>query len=275
MRLTHIDRHNSLGEAAPSRTQRVPRFCAMVSRRARNRAREQAVAALFVLQLPAWAQAPGAAPFDLTGYWVSVITQNWRMRMVTPAKGDYLGIPMTAEAKKVADGWDPAKDETAGNQCRSYGAAAIMNLPERLHVTWQDDRTLRMEIDAGTQTRLFHFGDWKTSGPPTWQGDSRAEWVSRRGPGVPPGTSRAKYLKVTTTHMLPGYLRKNGVPYSANAILTEYYDLIRERAGDEWLIATTVVEDPIYLQDPLILSAQFKKQADSSGWEPAPCTARW
>jgi hypothetical protein len=233
------------------------------------------LAVTLLFHLPALAQAPGAAPFDFTGYWVSVITQSWRLRMVTPAKGDYVGIPMTPEAKKVADAWDAAKDETTGNQCRFYGAAAIMTLPERLHITWQDDKTLRMEIDAGTQIRLLHFGDWKSTGQSSWQGDSTAAWVSRRGSGIQPSTPSSQYLKITTTHMLPGYLRKNGVPYSGNAILTEYFDPIREPDGEQWLIVTTMVEDPVYLQNPLILSEQFKKQADASGWDPTPCSARW
>jgi hypothetical protein len=217
-----------------------------------------------------------SAPFDLTGYWVSVITQNWRFRMVTPAKGDYLGIPLTAEAKKIADAWDPAKDEAAGLQCKSYGAAAIMNVPGRLHITWQDGDTLRMDTDSGTQTRLFHFGDWSSpGGKPTWQGESLASWTPRRGPAPAPSTPKARYLKVVTTHMLPGYLRKNGVPYSENAVLTEYYDLIQEPDGINMLIVTTVVEDPVYLQNPLILTAQFKKQADASGWDPTPCSSTW
>ena len=105
-----------------------------------------------------------AAPVDLTGYWVSVITEDWRWRMVTPAKGDYASMPINAEAKKIADAWDPAKDEAAGEQCKSYGAPAIMRVPGRLHITWQDDNTLKVETDAGTQTRLFHFGDWKPPG---------------------------------------------------------------------------------------------------------------
>ncbi len=75
--------------------------------------------------------------------------------------------------------------------------------------------------------------------------------------------------------MLPGYLRKNGIPYSANAVLTEYYDVFQEANGDAWMIVTTTVEDPLYLQNPLILTAQFKKQSDASGWEPTPCSAKW
>ena len=114
-------------------------------------------------------QAPrtpkSGAPIDLTGYWVSIVTEDWRYRMVTPPKGDYASVPITPEAKKVADAWDPAKDEAAGEQCRSYGAPAIMRVPGRLHITWDDDNTLHMDTDAGKQTRLFHF-DPKAPRPP-------------------------------------------------------------------------------------------------------------
>src|SRR5947209_2090485 len=128
------------------------------------------IAGLLFVMAPAYAQRT-AAPFDLTGYWVSVITQDWRFRMVTPPKGDYLGIPMTAASKKAADAWDPAKDEASAGQCKSYGAATIMTLPARLHITWQDENALRMDIDAGTQTRLFHFDRIPAGGKLTWQGD--------------------------------------------------------------------------------------------------------
>jgi hypothetical protein len=196
--------------------------------------------------------------------------------MVAPAKGDYMGIPITVEAQKIADAWDPAKDEAAGNQCKYYGAASIMTFPERLHIAWQDDDTLRMDIDAGTQTRLLHFGHGMApGGDATWQGDSLASWQSRQGPLLRSSTPAARFLKVTTTHMMPGYLRRNGVPYSEKAVLTEYYDIMREQSGDQVLIVTTVVDDPIDLDQSLILTAQFKKQADASGWDPTPCSARW
>ncbi len=216
-----------------------------------------------------------AAPFDPSGYWVSMITQNWRLRMFTPAKGDYLGLPLTPAAKKIADDWDPSKDEAAGLQCRAYGAANIMYMPERLHIAWQDDNTLRMDIDAGTQTRLFHFGKPAPSDKPSWQGDSVAAWEAHRGAEIAPSNAQSKYLKVTTTRMLSGYVRKNGVPYSENAVLTEYYDFAPEAGGSPMLFVTTIVEDPLYLDNPLILTAQFKKQTDATGWDPTPCSARW
>lgn len=245
------------------------------------------VALLVSLPAPGTAQTPPpaaaktAAPIDLTGYWVAVITEDWRWRMVTPAKGDYQSIPITAAAQKVADAWEPAKDEAAGEQCKSYGAPGLMRAPTRLHITWQDDNTLKMEADYGMQTRLFHFGKGKPAGgAATWQGDSEASWET-------PATGRvarpleveekAKFgdLKVITTHLRAGYLRKNGVPYSANAILTEYWDLFQENSGDQWMMVTTRVEDPEYLSRPWITALQFKKEPSGAKWDPTPCSARW
>jgi hypothetical protein len=226
-----------------------------------------------------YAQAPqtpatpkAAAPVDLTGYWVSAVTEDWLYRMVTPAKGDYTSVPLNPAGRKLADAWDPAKDEAAGDQCKAYGAPFIMRIPGRVHITWQDDNTLKIEKDSGTQTRLFHFGGVTISVLGfDWQGVSLASW------DVEPGGRRVYSgagLKVVTTKMKPGYLRKNGVPYSANAVLTEYYDRVNEPNGDSWLIVETIVEDPAYLTQPFITSTHFKKQADSTGWNPTPCTAR-
>lgn len=210
------------------------------------------------------------APMDPTGYWVSIVTEDWRYRMMTPAKGDYPSIPLNPEGRKVAEAWDPAKDEAAGNQCKGYGAGAIMRMPGRLHITWQDDKTLKVEMDNGTQTRLFHFGDFVHSAEPTWQGDSQARWEFAGGRAA----SKAGDLEVITTHMKPGYLQKNGVPYSANAVVTEHFDLTKEDDGTSWLIVTTLVEDPQYLQRRFQRSTHFRKQADAAGWDPTPCVAR-
>ena len=221
--------------------------------------------------------ARAAAPMDLTGYWVSVVNEDWRYRMVPPAKGDYMSVPMNAEGIKTADAWDPAKDEAAGEQCKYYGAAAIMRNPGVLHITWQDDNTLRIETDAGTQTRLLHFGNWKApGGEATWQGDTVAQWETPRAArGAPPGPPKSADLKAVTTHMRAGYLRKNGVPYSENAVLTEYYDMIRGVDGNPWLVVSGIVDDPRYLRMSFMTSSNFKKLPDGSGWDPNPCSARW
>lgn len=224
--------------------------------------------AVLVAAIPLAAQNRGAAPnarsaapVDLTGYWVSLITEDWRFRMITPRKGDYQNVPLTDQARKVADAWDPAADEAAGNQCKAYGAGAIMRLPARFHITWQDDNTLRVDSDTGMQTRLFHFTP-SEQGARTWQGSSAAQW------------QKPDSLKVVTTNLRPGYLRKNGVPYSENAVVTEYFDRAPAPGGGQVLLVTTIVDDPQYLRQPFIVSSQFKKEADGSKWDPTPCTAK-
>jgi len=218
--------------------------------------------------------AKAVAPIDVTGYWVAVISEDWRWRMVTPAKGDYASIPLTKEGKRVADTWDPAKDEAAGEQCRSYAAPGLMRLPIRMHVTWQDDNTLKVETDLGVQTRLLHFGNWKSSGgAPTWQGDSAANWDIARGGGR--GSSSGGSLTVVTKRMRPGYMRKNGVPFSADAVFTEYFDLAKESNGDQWLVDTMILDDPFNLQVPWTTPIQYKKEPDGSKWDPTPCSATW
>jgi hypothetical protein len=214
--------------------------------------------------------ARAAAPVDLTGYWVSVVTEDWRYRMVTPMKGDYQGVPLTPAARAIADAWDPAKEEASGDQCKSYGAPSILRVPGRLHITWQDDQTLKLETDAGQQTRLFHFGAWKAgSGPRTLQGDSVAEWEGG-GRGATDGS-----LKVTTTNLKGGFLRKNGVPYSENAGLSEYYEVITQPDGSPLLVVTISTVDPQYLRQTFVISSHFKKEPDAAKWKPTACSARW
>jgi hypothetical protein len=215
-----------------------------------------------------------AAPIDLTGYWVSLIVDEWRFR-VTPQKGDILYLPLNASARRAALAWDPAKDEAEGNQCRAYGAVGVMQRPGRLHITWENDNTLHIDADAGTQTRLLHFGAPPPKlGEPRWQGYSAAQWqVSGRAlldlggigytrGGGPDERSQSGSLKVVTTNMRPGYLRKNGVPYSETAVLTEYINRLTGAEGEPYLAVTAMLEDPTYLNQPFVRTYTFKRQSD-------------
>src|SRR5881296_2203787 len=225
--------------------------------------------------------AKARAAFDMTGYWVSMVTEDWRFRMITPPKGDYLGVPLNQEARSIADRWDPAKDEAAGAQCKAYGAANILRVPARIRISWADDDALKLETDAGMQTRLFHFKEARTP-PGGWQGVSEASWEMTSGLDfmsiiAGPGRRNPAFsstLKVVTTKMRSGYLRKNGVPYSDKAVLTEYYDRTNEANGESWLVVTSIVDDPTYLNQPFVTSAHFRKENDQSRWNPTPCSAR-
>jgi len=255
---------------------------------------------------PAPRPAREIAPFDLAGTWVSIVTEDWRWRMATPPKGDYQSLPLNQNARRAADAWDLAKDDAAGVQCKAFGAGYIMRQPGRIHITWQDENTLKMEFDAGTQTKLIHFAGAgqaaaaAASGPRTWQGYSVGEWArpgrnavadARVSEAVPQGTvpgggggglrgapprSASMFeggsLKVTTTNFRDGYLRTNGVPYSENATLLEHFDrLPATSSGDLWLIVSQVIEDPANLTQPYYVSSQFKKEASGAKWNPTPC----
>jgi hypothetical protein len=241
-----------------------------------------------------------AAQVDVTGNWVAQVTEDWRWRMMTPPKGDYASVPLNPLGRQVADGWDAAADVAAGEACRAFGAGGIMRLPTRLKIAWTDASTLRIEADLGHQVRTLHFDRAAPASAPSWQGHSIAEWLglpapvnpfgalvaptqeaaAARGrggagpagagsaPSGPPATRGS--LKVVTTNLRPGYLRKNGVPYSERTVVTEYYDRFA-MFGNDYLQVVTVVADPLYLTTPFVVSNQFKREPDDSKWNPTPC----
>jgi len=246
------------------------------------------LAALAVAR-PAAAQPPSpgapaspraAAPIDLTGQWVAIVNEDWRWRMVTPAPGDYASVqPLNARGREVADGWDPSQD----GSCKAYGAAGLMRMPLRLRIDWDGD-ALELVTDAGQQTRRFEFGAPDTPVPastaPSLQGRSVARWHRPRGAGSPfgpggaaAGGAQSGSLEVSTTNLAPGWLRRNGVPYSAETRLTEYFDRFAAPDASEWLVVTTVVEDPVYLNGPFVTSSHFRRETDTRGWNPRPCRA--
>lgn len=235
---------------------------------------------------PPPASAQVGAPIDLTGQWVSIVTEDWRWRMVTPAKGDYASVPLNPAGTAQADKWDLAADNAAGQQCRAYGAAGLMRIPGRIRISWQDPNTLKIETDAGQQTRLFHFiqtgpgnisEDLDKPGPAgarSLQGYTKAQWYKQqqsRGLGFGGFLGTGGALRAITQNLSGGYLRKNGVPYSENAVVTEQYNMFKHDNGDVWLTITTIVDDPQNLRQPFITSTEFKKEANPAKWAPEPC----
>jgi hypothetical protein len=217
------------------------------------------------------------APIDITGYWVSIVNEDWRWRMVTPPKGDFASVPLNAEGTRIGNTWDPLQD----GSCLAYGAAGLMRMPIRLHITWDDENTLKIETDAGRQTRRFVF-DRNAQAPAgkSLQGFSRADWeraaTGRRGaPGggaVGPSTGpRGGDLKVTTTNLSGGWLRRNGAPYSDSTTMTEYFDRFAAPNGSEWLVVTTIVSDPSYLNQDFVTSTHFRQEPDGAKWDPVAC----
>ena len=254
-----------------------------------------AVVIAIVLMTPVFAQPPqgrgaappptgrAGAPVDLTGTWVSVVTEDWRARMLPPVKGDYETVEqvMSAQGRKLADSWQPSME----GRCEAYGVGGVMRVPGRLRITWQDDSTLKIETDAGAQTRLLRFpaagpgsGAAAAPSPRTLQGASVAEWQRGGGQqdaflgrGVGSGAPQWGGLKVVTRNMLAGWLRPNGVPYSESTTVTEHFTRFTHPVAGDWFVVTTVVEDPVYLTGPFITSSNFKKEPNDSKFKPVPC----
>lgn len=211
------------------------------------------------------------APQDLTGYWVSFVTEDWRWRMTTPPKGDYISIPLSDEGRKVAFAWDPKSE----GSCKAYGAGGLMHIPMRLNISWQGDDVLKVQSDAGQQTRLLQFAPKTTStaSARSLQGFSVAEWepLGPAGAGRAGGPAPPRALKVVTTNLLEGWLRKNGVPYSEQTTIVEHWDRVAFPNGDVWLTVSQYLSDPKYLTGEYTTSMHFKREPDGSKWRPSPC----
>lgn len=214
-----------------------------------------------------------SAPIDLTGEWVSIVNEDWRWRMLTPPKGDYPGIPLNAEGRRTADSWNSEED----GSCKAYGAGGLLRMPTRVRITWHSEETLKIESDSGQQTRIFNFSQPPSLNERSLQGRSLAEWerTPPSGDGWGFATSGTPTsggsLKVTTTHLQPGWLRKNGVPYGEAARITEYFDRFQGPGNAEWFVVTTIVEDPQYLTEPYITSSHFRREDAASRWHPRAC----
>ena len=239
--------------------------------------------------------AEQAAPIDLSGYWVSIVTEDWRWRMLTPPKGDYTSVPLNPAGIKVANMWNPSED----GSCKAYGMAGLMRMPTDLHITWTTPEILQIETDWGEQTRRLYFkrSDMPQTGP-TLQGSSLAVWErpiplaigAARGPidvngyPIPPragprarGGAGAQAvggdLKVVTDNLTPAWLRRNGVPYGAKTAVTEYYQTFTDPLDRQWFDVFTIVSDPQYLQAPFVTSSDYRRLPDASSWSPHPCKA--
>jgi len=225
--------------------------------------------------------ARDTAQVDLTGYWVALVTEDWLWRMITAPRGDATSVPLSFQGQQAAGRWDREADEANGEACRPFGAAGLMRMPLRLHISWEDENTLKIETDAGQQTRLFYFGNAPATSERSWQGVTNAEWtkpvggfdlravISGRVAPAPSGPPMGS-LRAVTTNLRAGYLRKNGLPYSENTELTEYFSRV-SGFGNDYLTVLSIVHDPMYLNEDFVTSSHFKREPDDSNWNPSPC----
>ena len=240
-----------------------------------------AIVTLAVAMLAAQGRGAGQAPappprvaalVDLTGYWVSIVSEDWRYRQFTPPNGDYASVPLNANGRKAADAWDPARDEAAGEQCKAYGAAGLMRIPTRLHITWQDDNTLKMRLISGTKPAYSPMPDQK---PVVAGGACRRRHGIIRARCSPDAAAlrRLAAPRVTTTQMRQSAC--DATAYRrANTVMTEYFNRFDIPGGDSYLVVTSEIVDPENLATPFWTSQNFKRQRDATGWNPQPCGSR-
>jgi hypothetical protein len=278
------------------------------------------LAVVVSLPHPAHAQADNApeptardlAPIDLTGYWTAVVTEDWPQRMLDPTKGDFgagppgavqtpgrvpvgLGpnpadegnIPYEAAGSRAALAWDPG----ANDHCLAYGAPGILRQATRLHISWIDDNTLRLNTDLGATTRSLHFAPAPRPGRMNYIGGRYVPEKKLADFEVPAGLDRSSmgfsvarwtafggqnyvaggYLKVETTNLTRGYYWRNGMPYTEDAKLIEHFRTMTLPDGSSWILLTLKVEDPEYLTQPFLVNYHFRKLPNDSSWNPQPC----
>ena len=184
---------------------------------------------------------------DITGYWDAMLTEEFRIRLYGPEPGEIDGLPLNEKGREAALNFDPNDYYKPENQCRKHGGAYVMRGPFAKQFLYEDDNTLVIRIELEAQTRRIYLdGRPPPSDEHTGLGHSVGRWQN----GI---------LTVTTTHMTPYYHRRNGVPYSENAVMTEHFLL----HDDDYLSLIVKVDDPEYLTEPLVRSLSFKRLPDS------------
>jgi hypothetical protein len=214
-----------------------------------------------VLMLGAVAVAPLLAQRDLTGEWAPRFHEDQPERIPGPDIGDYLGLPINDSARLRGDSWDASLLTLPEHQCKPHPADYGPRGPANLRF-WRD-------IDTATQQTIAYHTHI------SWQAPERTIWMDGRehppeyAPHTWQGFSTGKWegdmLTVTTTHLKNGWIRRNGIPRSDKAVLTEHW--IRH---DKFLTLVSIVNDPVYLSEPFIRTTDWQADPDQN-IAPYPC----
>src|SRR5579885_1414722 len=191
---------------------------------------------------------PASAETDFSGDWAPRFYEDQPERVPGPELGDYLGLPINAAARMRADTWDASLLTLPEWQCRPHGADYIRRGPSNLTITKEVDPVTR-EITA------FHAVWLRSVDRPVYL-DNRPhppESANHTWAGFTTAKGDGDMLTTYVTHMKEGYIRRNGVPRSDLATLTEHW--IRH---EDFLTVVTIVTDPVYLTEPFIRSTDYQ-----------------
>jgi len=194
--------------------------------------------------------APSAAfaQVDLSGSWAPRFSEDHPERIPGPELGDYLGLPITDGARQWALSWDPSRLTLPEHQCQVHVSPYIYRGPLQLRI-WEDRNpetqqliAIKNYISTYEQTRTI----WMDGRP------HPPEYAAHTWAGFSTGKFEGDMLTVTTTHIKQGWVRRNGLPESDRATLSEHFI----RHGNV-LTHISIVTDPVYLTEPLIKTQNF------------------
>lgn len=211
-----------------------------------------------VLAAAALASVPAPAQVLLSGDWLSLIHEDQPERLQGPDLGDYLGIPINEAARLRADSWDASRLTLQEHQCRVHVSPYIYFGPLQVRIWEEKDPetqqviALKNYISTYEQTRTIWMDNRphpSEYAPHTFMGFSTGKWLG-------------DVLTVETTHIKQGWLRRNGLPQSDQATMTEHFF-----RHDQYLTHMTILRDPVYLTEPLVKTQTFRMaDRDPGNW---------
>jgi hypothetical protein len=214
-----------------------------------------------LLLVTALVGVPAFAQRDISGEWAPRFHEDQPERIPGPEIGDYLGLPINDAARLRGDSWDASLLTLPEHQCKPHPSDYGIRGPANLRV-WK-------EIDTPTQQLLAYHThiSWQAPERTIWM-DGRPhppDYVAYTWQGFSTGKWEGDMLTITTDHLKMGWIRRNGIPRSSKAVITEHW--IRH---DNYLTVATIVNDPLYLTEPFIRTTDFVFDPDQQ-IAPYPC----
>ena len=201
-----------------------------------------------------------ATGVDFTGEWAPRFHEDQPERVPGPELGDYLRIPINPAARMRGETWEASQQTLWEWQCRPHSADYIWRGPSPVRI-WKEVDPVSRQVTAwhaewlrSVDRQIYMDGrpHPSKSAPHTWAGFSTGKW-------------EGDMLTIKTTHLKEGYVRRNGLPRSDEAMLTEHWML----HGDVLTVAT-IVYDPVYLTEPFIRTTDYELDLHQQN-PPYPC----
>lgn len=202
--------------------------------------------------------APAFAQMDFAGEWAPVQDED---NTGNPHIGEFIGIPMSDASHLRSEAWSSSYMTLPEWQCRPHGAMYISRGPSQVRI-WK-------EVDPVSRQITAWHAEWLRSIDNPYYMDGRArpsDLAVHTWGGFSTAAYEGEMLKITTTHLKEDYYRRNGVPSSDRATLTQYWI----RRGD-YLTWVTIAYDPVYLTEPMIRSSEYRLALNQQ-IPPYPCT---